>query len=79
MDSKNNGKPYFLMDDLFFFPPIFGNTHIHFSDIFGVTQVVLLNTCRLQLDLEISAFHVGLVQSSTDAELAVVLVEDPWV
>lgn len=38
--------------------------------------MVLLNTCRLQFDLEMSAFHVGLVQSSTDAELAVVLVEE---
>ena len=29
MDGENNGsKPYEQMDDLFFFPPIFGNTHI---------------------------------------------------
>ena len=40
------------------------------------TEATLLNTCRLQFDVELSALHVGLVQSSTDAELAVVLVED---
>ena len=28
MDGENNGKPYFQMDDLGGFPPIFGNTHI---------------------------------------------------
>ena len=28
MDGENNGKPYFLMDDLGGFPIIFGNTHI---------------------------------------------------
>ena len=28
MDGKNNGKPYFVMDDLGVFPIIFGNTHI---------------------------------------------------
>ena len=28
MDGENNGKPYFLMDDLGGKPPIFGNTHI---------------------------------------------------
>ena len=26
MDGENNGKPYFLMDDLGGKPPIFGNT-----------------------------------------------------
>ncbi|CAK9064512.1 unnamed protein product, partial [Durusdinium trenchii] len=36
----------------------------------------LLKTCRLQLDVELGAMHLGLVQSSTDAELCVVLVED---
>ncbi|CAJ1407114.1 unnamed protein product [Effrenium voratum] len=34
------------------------------------------HSCRLQLDLELEALHIGLVQSSTDAELAVVLIED---
>jgi len=29
MDGENNGKPYFLMDDLGGKPPIFGNTHIN--------------------------------------------------
>ena len=28
MDGENNGKPYFLMDDLGVKPPIFGNTQI---------------------------------------------------
>ena len=28
MDGENNGKPYFLMDDLGV-PPIFGNTHMN--------------------------------------------------
>ena len=28
MDGKNNGNPYFVMDDLEGFPNIFGNTHI---------------------------------------------------
>ena len=28
MDSKNNGNPYFLMDDLGVKPPIFGNIHM---------------------------------------------------
>ena len=28
MDGENNGKPYFVMDDLGGFPIIFGNTHI---------------------------------------------------
>ena len=28
MDGENNGKPYFLMDDLGGFPIIFGNTFI---------------------------------------------------
>ena len=28
MDGDNNGKAYFLMDDLGGKPPIFGNTHI---------------------------------------------------
>ena len=28
MDGENNGKPYFLMDDLGGKPTIFGNTHI---------------------------------------------------
>ena len=29
MDGENNGKPYFLMDDLGGKPTIFGNTHIY--------------------------------------------------
>ena len=28
MDGENNGKPYFLMDDLGGKPTIFGNTHV---------------------------------------------------
>ena len=28
MDGENNGKPYFLMDDLGGKPSIFGNIHI---------------------------------------------------
>ena len=28
MDGENNGKPYFQMDDLGGFPPMFGNTLI---------------------------------------------------
>jgi hypothetical protein len=35
-----------------------------------------VNSCRLQFDVELAAVHVGMVQSSTDAELAVILVED---
>ena len=29
MDGENNGKPYFLMDDLGGKPTIWGNTHIY--------------------------------------------------
>jgi len=29
MDGENNGKPYFLMDDLGGKPTIFGNIHIY--------------------------------------------------
>ena len=36
----------------------------------------LVCTCRLQLEVELCALHVGLVQSSTDAELVIILVED---
>ena len=28
MDGENNGNPYFLMDDLGGYPPIFGNIHV---------------------------------------------------
>ena len=28
MDGENNGKPYFLMDDLGGKPPIFGNIQV---------------------------------------------------
>ena len=47
MDGENNGKPYFLMDDLGGKPPIFGNTqmeigfkktrekHLSLSHIYG--------------------------------------------
>ena len=31
MDGENNGKPYFLMDDLVGNTPIFGNTHVVYS------------------------------------------------
>ena len=33
MDGENNGKPYFLMDDLGVKPTIFGNIHIHILDV----------------------------------------------
>ena len=33
MDGENNGKPYFLMDDLGGKPPIFGNIHIYIPNI----------------------------------------------
>ncbi|CAE7748294.1 unnamed protein product [Symbiodinium sp. CCMP2592] len=39
----------------------------------------LVCACRLQLEVEFCALHVGLVQSSTDAELVIVLVEDTLV
>ena len=29
MDGENNGKPYFLMDDLVGKPTIFGNIQMH--------------------------------------------------
>ena len=32
MDGENNGKPYFLMDDLGEHPPKFGNIHM---DVIG--------------------------------------------
>ncbi len=28
MDGENHGKPYEQMDDLGWFPPIFGNIHV---------------------------------------------------
>jgi len=31
MDGENNGKPYFLMDDLGGKPTIFGNTHVSYG------------------------------------------------
>ena len=34
MDGENNGKPYFLMDDLGVKPTIFGNTHIYIIYIY---------------------------------------------
>ena len=36
----------------------------------------LVCACRLQLEVELGALHVGLVQSSTDAELVIILVEE---
>ena len=33
MDGENNGKPYFLMDDLRGKPTIFGNIHIIIMEI----------------------------------------------
>ena len=45
---------------------------MHFCD----QMLSLVCACRLQLEVELCALHVGLVQSSTDAELVIILVED---
>ena len=38
MDGENNGKPYFLMDDLGGNPPIFGNTHFTARPCWKITM-----------------------------------------
>ena len=44
MDGENNGKPYFLMDDLGGKPTIFGNTLI---------EVLLLENSKIRLCLSL--------------------------
>ena len=41
MDGENNGKPYFLMDDLGGKPTIFGNIHINFTTKNSFQEVYL--------------------------------------
>ena len=41
MDGENNGKPYFLVDDLGGKPTIFGNIHINFTTKNSFQEVYL--------------------------------------
>ena len=57
MDGENNGKPYFLMDDLGGPSLFFGNTHINFTtpETFGVPFPlffwVAFRSCEVDLEL----------------------------
>ena len=63
MDGENNGKPYFLMDDLGGKPTIFGNTHkdpmVLWFSIFHPWRFVVWRIHNLDRRLDFRCFEEG--------------------